>query len=310
MLKQSKITTYTMKRNILLLSVIAFITFSCKKNDTVKIKKTTVTETHNNLAIKTESWINERVENAKNKLQKTQAGNIIWKAMEAHGGLKNWYSNGPIAFNFDYKPLDKKKTRRNTNQVIDTWSNKARHQDVNNHTNEFGWTGKIAWVKTKDTLAFPFDKRFWALTPYYFLAQPFVLDGQGVNLEKLEDKVYKNNNHYAIKVTFNAGTGDAPDDYYVLYFNKKDYKLAVIRYIVSYPEYFKKGGHSPEKFMEIQGYKTINNIILPTEYHTHWLTKKETAGEHITTITVNNVSFKPNTKNTYFNVPENAVIIK
>jgi len=297
-----------MKKNIILLSTIALITVSnCKKNDT---KNTPAIEVKNNLAVKPESWINNRVQKAKTKLEKTEAGKVIWNAMQAHGGLKNWYANGPIAFNFDYKPLDKNKTRRNTNQVIDTWSNKARHQQVTNTNNEFGWTGKKAWVKTKDSLAFPFDKRFWALTPYYFLAQPFVLDGAGVNLEKLEDKVYKNNNYHAIKVTFSAGTGDAPDDYYILYFNKKDYKLAVIRYIVSYPEYFKNGGHSPEKFMEIQNYTTINGIQLPTGYHTHWLTKQDTAGEHITTITVKNIAFKPSIKTAYFNMPTDAKIIE
>ena len=56
-----------------------------------------------------------------------------------------------------------------------------------------------------------------------------------------------------VKVTFDAETGDAPDDYYILYVNKETYKIAVMRYIVSYPEYFKDGGHAPEKFTEFIG---------------------------------------------------------
>lgn len=299
-----------MKKTLLLLTIMAAIaTTSCKKNTEVKKEVVTTKPVNKNLALKPESWINERVEKTKQRLQSTEAGKIVWNGMEAQGGLKKWFSNGPIAFNFDYMPLDGK-TRRNTNQIIDTWSNKARHQSVTNTKDEFGWTGEKSWKKLQDSTAFAFDMTFWNLTPHYFLSQPFVLDGEGVNLEKLEDKSHKNVAYNVVKVTFTAGTGDAPDDYYILYFGKENHKLAVIRYIVSYPSYFKDGGHAPEKFMEIQGYKTINGIDLATGYHTHWTTKNETAGEHITTITVNNVSFKPEIENSYFDMPEGAELIK
>lgn len=301
-----------MKKILLTLTIGASLfATSCKKNAEVKTESTTIETPANDLALKPESWINARVEKSKKALQSTEAGNVIWQAMEAHGGLKTWYSNGPLSFHFDYLPLDGK-TRRNTNQTVDTWSNKARHQSLTDPTNEFGWTGEKAWKKTKDSLAFPFDMRFWALTPHYFLSQPFIFDGEGVNLEKLEDKTHKNEAFNAIKVTFSAGTGDAPDDYYILYFSKTTHKLAVIRYIVSYPAYFKNGKakHSPEKFMEIQGYQTVNGIEFATGYHTHWLTKNETAGEHSTTITVDNISFKPELENSYFDMPNGAVIIE
>ncbi|KAA5827467.1 hypothetical protein FPF71_01085 [Algibacter amylolyticus] len=300
-------------KNILLTLTLGASIFatSCKNNTEAKTESTTVETATKDLALKPESWINARVEKAKTKLQSTEAGNIIWQAMEAHGGLKNWYSNGPVSFHFDYLPLDGK-TRRNTHQTIDTWSNKARHQSLTDSTDEFGWTGEKAWKKTKDSLAFPFDMRFWALTPHYFLSQPFVFDGEGVNFKKLEDKTHKNETFNTVKVTFSPGTGDAPDDYYILYFSKTTHKLAVIRYIVSYPEYFKNGKmkHSPEKFMEIQGYQTVSGIEFPTAYHTHWLTKNETAGAHITTITVDNISFKPELENDYFDMPNGAVLIE
>lgn len=44
------------------------------------------------------SWIVKRVENTKIKLNDSDAGTVVWKAMEAHGGLENWYGNGSLSF--------------------------------------------------------------------------------------------------------------------------------------------------------------------------------------------------------------------
>lgn len=130
------------------------------------------------------------------------------------------------------------------------------------------------WKQVRDSTAFPFDMKFWALTPYYFRGQPFVLDGEGIQLEKLTDAAHKGTPYDATKVSFAAGTGKAPDEYYVLYFGKNDHKLAVIRYIVSYPAYFEAGKHAPEKFMELPGTTVVDGIKLATSYHTHWLNRR------------------------------------
>ncbi len=286
--------------------VAAFLFFTNCQNQS---EKSTETSRAEDSALKPQSWIDGRVEKSRERLTTTEAGTIVWQAMEAHGGLHNWYSNGPLSFHFDYVPRDGS-TVRNTYQTIDTWSNKARHQNVADQTQEFGWTGEKAWKQVRDSTSFPFDMKFWALTPYYFLGQPFVLDGEGVKLEKLADVSHKGTPCDAIKVSFEAGVGNAPDDYYVLYFGKSDHKLAVIRYIVSYPAYFEAGKHAPEKFMELQGTTTVQGIELATGYHTHWLADDEKAGEHITTITVDNIKFDPTLKNAYFDMPEGAEVIE
>ncbi|MEL4308016.1 hypothetical protein [Joostella sp. CR20] len=272
-------------------------------------QQATETPSQPETVLKPESWIDERVEKASERLQKTEGGQIIWKAMQAHGGLKQWYSNGALSFRFDYKPLDGK-TRRNSYQTIDVWSSKARHQGVSDTSQQYGWDGEKAWKKVNDSTVFPYDMRFWSLTPYYFLGQPFVFDGEGINFEKLPNTVYKNKTYHTVKITYNEGVGEAPDDYYILYFGKDDYKLAVIRYIVSYPAYFKNGGHNPEKLMEIQGTTTVDGIELATGYKTFWLTEDEKAGEHITDISVSDISFDKTVKNTYFDIPEGAEIIE
>tara|TARA_R110000765_G_scaffold91702_1_gene173756 strand:+ start:1141 stop:2034 length:894 start_codon:yes stop_codon:yes gene_type:complete len=286
-------------------SILFLFILSCKetKKPTQESLVNEVTET--NIISIPKSWVDGRVNKAKEKLGTSEAGEIVWNAMEAHGGLDRWYANGPLSFRFNYQPLDGK-TARDSYQTVDTWSNRAVHTSATDSTAHFGWTGEQAWVKAKDSTAFEYDTKFWALTPLYFYGQPFVLNGEGVNLELLPEVTYKQQKQDVVKVTFDAGTGDAPDDYYILYFSKESHKLVAIRYIVSYPEYFKDGGHAPEKFMEVMGKNTVNGILFPTSYKTYWLTKDKNPGEYITQIDVSNVSFENDLPKDFFDVPKDA----
>ncbi|WP_339628830.1 hypothetical protein [uncultured Maribacter sp.] len=290
-----------------LLSVFAVIV-SC--NETPKpVNETTIEKIAESSVISIpDSWVTSRAAKAKEKLNSSEAGKVVWNAMEAHGGLVTWYANGPLSFRFNYQPQDGK-TPRDSYQIVDTWSNRAVHTSATDSAAHFGWTGEQAWIKTKDSTSFEYDTKFWALTPLYFYGQPFVLDGEGVNLELLPEVSYKEQKQDVVKVTFDAGTGDAPDDYYILYFGEESHKIAAIRYIVSYPEYFKDGGHAPEKFMEVIGENTVNGILFPTSYKTHWLTKDEKPGEYITKIDVSNVSFKNDLPKDFFDVPKDAKIL-
>ncbi len=254
-----------------------------------------------------ESWVNNRVSKAKDRLEKTDAGKIVWSAMEAHGGLKNWYGNGALSFRFNYQPLDGS-TQRDSYQVVDVWRNKAVHTSVTDSTAKFGWDGETAWVKAKDSTAFAYDTKFWALTPLYLMGHPFIIDGEGVNLELLPETTYKDKANDVVKVTFAAGTGDAPDDYYILQFDKETHLLTATRYIVSYPEYFKDGGHNPEKFMEVGELVDVSGVLLPKELKTHWTTKDGEQGEYITQIDITDVQFVKDIDDDFFAVPENAKI--
>ena len=297
-----------MKRSIQGIAILLMLATSCKEQGK-SIENSSETKQEQKTTLMPSNWIENRVNKAKNRLAKTEAGKIVWNAMEAHGGLEKYYANGALSFRFNYQPLDGS-TQRDSYQTVDTWSNKARHTSTTDSTAHFGWDGKTAWVQAKDSTAFAYDTKFWALTPIYFLGQPFILDGAGVNLEVLDQQVYKEKNNDVVKVTFDAGTGDAPDDYYILYFDRITHQLNVIRYIVSYPEYFKDGGHLPEKFMDLSAYKTIDGITFPTLYKTHWLAENEQPGEYITKIDVSDIEFTNNVTEDFFDAPEGAKILE
>ncbi|AWX44022.1 hypothetical protein HME9304_01022 [Flagellimonas maritima] len=296
-------------KNSLFILFVLVLLIGCKENEKKIMPIAKEPAESKEMAKVPLGWVEKRVSNAKRKLTSTEAGKIVWNAMEAHGGLEKWYNNGPITFRFNYQPLDGS-TPRDTYQAIDTWRSRARHYQAGDSTLQYGWNGEKPWAIAKDSTSFAYNTRFWSLTPYFFMAQPFVLDGDGVNLELLPQRTMDGELQDIVKVTFDAGTGDAPDDYYVLHFNTESHRLEVIRYIVSYPGYFEKGKHLPEKFMTLHGEQTVQGILFPESYKTHWLSEDESAGEHITDITLSDIEFKPELESDYFSIPSKAKIME
>lgn len=305
-----------MKNNLIITSIIsvsAFLTLSCESktenSDNAELKTIEIVE-NTNLVKKPESWINDRVSKAKEKLNSTEGGKLVWQSMEAHGGLENWFKKGVISFRFDYLPIGGGTARKTISQV-DVWSNKAVHQDVLDVEDTFGWDGENAWLHRNDQEQFAYDVRFWALTPYYFLGQPFIFDGEGVQIEKLDDLTLSGTAYNAVKITFEAGTGDAPDDYYINLYDKETHLLKALKYIVSYPARFKKGEHSPEKTMVLYDLTVVDGLTLPARYETYALSKIEgELGAKVTNVEVSQISFLPELENSHFKMPKGAELIK
>lgn len=293
------------KTFLVILSIILIV--SCKEETKENSKSITKQvgqkEVESTISIP-ENWVGKRVERAEERLMASEAGKVVWAAMKAHGGLDTWYKNGSLGMRFKYEPLDGK-TPRDSYEVVDVWSNRVVHNSVDDPEAKFGFTGKEAWIKAADSTAFNYDVKFWALTPLYLMGHPFVEDGEGVNLELLSDTTYKGKRNKVVKVTYDPGTGDAPDDYYILHFDADTYLLTATRYIVSYPEYFKDGGHNPEKFMEVGDLVNVNGVLLPSELKTHW-TVNGKPGEYITKIEILDMEFKSGLPSNFFDAPEGA----
>jgi len=295
-----------------LLSLFLILNFvSCKETSKKETVETTEVENSEPKYDIPSSWIKKRVETADKKLNSTEAGKVLWGAMEAHGGLEKWFSNGYFSMHFNYQPLNGKGIR-DSYQTIDTWSNKARHNSIADTASIYGWDGKEAWVKAKDSTSFEYDTAFWALTPLYFSGQPFVLDGEGVNLELLPEIEFNGAMQKVVKATYDAGVGSAPDDYYILYINAETNLVDAFKYIVSYPEYFPNGGHAPEKITVAQGRTTVDGIVFANGFKTYWSVEKEKdgLGEYITKIDVSDISFSPTVEKNFFSKPKGAEVLK
>ena len=256
------------------------------------------------LAAPSAEEVETRVSEARARLGESEAGSRVWAAIETHGGLARWYANGPIHFRYRYE-RGGEQSDIDTEQLIDTWSSRARHTVMPDSAASFGWTGEEAWLMP-DSAELPTNARFWSLTPYYFIAMPFVLADPGVNFAFDEPVAADGRTYDAVRVTFNAGTGDAPDDYYVLLLDPETDRVGGVRYVVSYPGFFPEGGATPEKIMLYDGAQTVSGITLQEGFRSFAWTDTG-MGEPAAQGALTDVRFVPDATDSLFAMPAGAV---
>jgi len=234
--------------------------------------------------------VENRVAEAKNRLSQSEGGKLLWESIEAHGGLNRWYSNGLLEFRWIYNMTDRGLIRDST-QIIDTWSSKARHE-VHGQKEKvtFGWNGEKAWITPVDTkLITPAD--FWALTPYYFVGVPHVLADPGTIHEKLDAQIdYKGEKFDQVKVSYQAGTGSTPDDYYIVLIHPTTKQVKGVRYIVTDQRITKGKKSTPEKLLTYEGWYEISGVLFPKSHATHKM-NGNIIGEAIRSATVSEAKF-------------------
>jgi hypothetical protein len=270
------------------------------------------------------AWVEARVEESLARMNASEAGRLVAQSIEAHGGLATWLSKGTIAFEFDYRPIAQPERRMRTYQRVDLWSARAHHEEIgtlaatpvggtvvtedalDSPVATFGWDGQEAWI-VPSAEAFPSTARFWALTPYFFLGMPFVAADPGTHYERLADAELDGVMHRLVKLTYEDGTGDAPDDYYVLYLHPDTHRLTALRYVVSYPGFFAPGAHSPEKLMRFTESTTAAGLLLATRLDTYaW--SEVGPGEKVTEIGVSRITLGESWPDSIFARPEGAEI--
>ncbi len=121
----------------LLLILVALVGFNCSNekqtgSENAREDTQTVANLSEPTATPPKDWIEQRVSNAEKRLAETEGGQLLWKALETHGGLDRWYANGPLYFRFNSQNL--KTGGPDTYQTIDIWSAKARLQLVSDTT--------------------------------------------------------------------------------------------------------------------------------------------------------------------------------
>lgn len=214
------------------------------------------------------SEISSRAEDAQTHLKKTEGGSLLLESINAHGGLEKWFSNGLLKFRWVYNMTDMGKVV-DTTQTIDTWSSRALHSVNGVDTPvSFGWDGKSGWVTPKDAqLLVP--PSFWALTPYYFVGVPHVLADPGTIHEKIEDITFQGKNYHQVKVTYEANTGETPDDYYITLIDPETKLVKGVRYIVTDQRVTRGKPATPEKLLTYEGWYDLNGVLFPKKHVTH-----------------------------------------
>lgn len=227
-------------------------------------------------------------EKVEEHMRSSEAGTLVWQAMEAHGGYKSWISNGALKFQWIYRMKDLgPEAIVDTVQIVDPKTMQARHE-VSGTNTVFGWTGEKAWIHPPDAVFNP-PPRFWALTPLYFIGIPFVFGDLNARFEKVDDWVFEGQTYKQVKVTYDASAGDSPEDYYILLIHPDAKKVHGARYIVT-SDLVTDGTPKPEKLITLESFADVEGILLPTEYRSFTM-NKDTLGDLIRDASAKDISW-------------------
>lgn len=135
---------------------------------------------------------------------------------------------------------------------------------------------KIYFDSTKMSLD---AARFSAYTWSYFFLFPYKLNDEGTNWHDYADKNLNGVEYLVEQLTFNAGTGDAPDDWYIAYADKETKRLHTAAYIVTAHADLKEAEEDPHaisysNYTEIEGIPIAQKWIFSTWRKNEGLTEQ------------------------------------
>ena len=150
------------------------------------------------------------------------------KAFDAHGGVAKWRSHGSVEFDLAWTMGG---SVQKDHHLFDL---RRRDGLITSDKYTLGANAGQVWIKPAIDALGGTPPRFYIWTPFYFFAMPFVFADPGAVLEPIGKKTFQDREFDAVRITFKPGTGDTPDDYYVLYVDPATGQLRLVSYIVTY----------------------------------------------------------------------------
>jgi len=152
----------------------------------------------------------------------------IERSVEAHGGLARWQSFGTVEYDSTFE------NPQGTKQDFQVFNLRTRDGLISAETYKLGASRGEVWIKPGLDALGGTPPRFYMWTPFYFFGMPFVFADPGAAQASLGKKNFQGREYDAVKITYKAGTGDSPDDFYVAYIDSTSGRLKLASYIVTY----------------------------------------------------------------------------
>ena len=152
-----------------------------------------------------------------------------------------------------------------------------------------GYNGKDIWITPNDSALARAD--FHVLTWSYFLAAPYKLDDPGTQLSDEGVSSLRGKDYDTAKLTFEAGTGETPDDWYMLYRDQETNKLFSMAYVVTYGKTLEEANQEPHA-ITYHDFKTIDGVPISTSWKFWgWSAESGLGEQQIGSGTLSNVAF-------------------
>jgi hypothetical protein len=189
---------------------------------------------------------------------------IVARMVAAHGGMEKWRDAPSVSFTEEWT-TPRSSAPRVSHVIVE--QGRRRALKVYPETGEkIGWDGKKAWSLH---WTYPAPPRFVVGLTYYFANLPWLVEDPGVVLgEPRTAELQDDPTHYiSIRVTYEPGVGDTPDDYYILFIDPKTYELHGCEYVVTYPGLVPEGmAHTPPHVLVYGPLVTVEGLKVPSRF--------------------------------------------
>ena len=193
------------------------------------------------------------------------------KAIEAHGGIETWQKQKQFSFTITSHRGDQSRQE----EIITDLNN--RYELISGDGYQLGYEGKNYWQVLDDTSMQKKNTRFLINLQFYFLAMPFILTDPGVHVEEIGKKNMAGKEYDVLKATFDAGTGVASEDQYILYMNPKTHQLEYMLYSVTY---FNKENAEKYNANHYANWQEVDGLLLPQKIISYiWDEEKQELGD-------------------------------
>ena len=177
----------------------------------------------------------------------------ISKVFKAHGGLDAWQKMKTLEFEIG-NPKGKEKT------TLDLKSRKSLiAAESEAGTYQLGFDGERIWLQDSSKI-YKGNAKFYYNLMYYFCAMPFILADDGINYKDVEPLELDGKTYPGIKISYNAGVGESPEDEYILYYDSETNQMAWLAYTVTY---FTKEKADKFNFIKYGDWNNVNGLTMP-----------------------------------------------
>ncbi|MGB6269281.1 MAG: hypothetical protein WBF67_09765, partial [Olleya sp.] len=133
----------------------------------------------------------------------------ISKVFDAHGGIDTWNTMQSLEFTMKKPDADE----------VTLTNLKSRESLITMSNHTVGYDGNVVWLDSKIDEAYKGNPKFYYNLMFYFYAMPFILADDGIIYEDVEPLNFEGKSYPGIKISYENGVGESPEDEYILYYN-------------------------------------------------------------------------------------------
>tara|TARA_B100000809_G_scaffold250842_1_gene283742 strand:+ start:797 stop:1600 length:804 start_codon:yes stop_codon:yes gene_type:complete len=174
----------------------------------------------------------------------------ITNVFNAHGGIDTWRKMKTLKFTMPKEAGDE----------ITTTDLHNRYSIIEMPKHTIGYDGQVVWLQNKDETAYDGNPKFYYNLMFYFYAMPFILADDGIIYNDVDPLRFEGKAYPGIKVSYEGGVGESPEDEYILYYDPTTGEMAWLGYTVTY---FTKEKSKTWSFIKYGDWQKINGLKLP-----------------------------------------------